>query len=160
MDWKAQNPGRSVEEYLRATSGARVSAQEKRARDTANIAISALPDVRNELLVLRDKLGPVGGRKMEIGRAIGSTDNTYVMLRANTDLAVSALSVIHFGARGNWQWLQDFKGNLDEGKLTYENLVSGWSVIEKWLRRYSKMGEEAIVDEGVPAPGVVNAPAR
>ena len=55
---------------------------------------------------------------MEIGRQIGTTDPQYVALRTNVDLMVSALSVMHFGARGNYQWLSDFRDNVNVGRLT------------------------------------------
>jgi hypothetical protein len=130
----------------------RLPAQEERAEDTAVLALGQLPYVAQELKSLRDSLGPLKGRVMEIGRVIGTTDPTYVKLRGDTDLAVSALSVIHFGARGNWQWLQDFRGNVDAGRLTYPDLVAGWQVIERWLRAYSTYGERAPVDREVSAP--------
>jgi hypothetical protein len=132
----------------------RLPAQEERAQQTANLALNQLPYVAQELKQLRDQVGPLKGRVMEIGRVIGTTDPTYVKLREDTDLAVSALSVIHFGARGNWQWLQDFRGNVDAGRLTYPDLVAGWQVLERWLRAYSTYGTQRPVDAEVNAPGV------
>lgn len=138
----------------------RLPAQESRAQNTAKLAVSQLPYVRNELMQLRDNLGPLRGRMMELGRVFG-TDNparpTWDKLVMDTDAAVSAFSVIHFGARGNWQWLNEFKGNVDAGTLTYPDLVAGWSVLERWLRAYQTYGESRPVDSEVSAPGVGRA---
>ncbi|MDE1941297.1 MAG: hypothetical protein KGI66_04215, partial [Patescibacteria group bacterium] len=139
-DWKKEHPGGTVEDYISATSGARVGAQEKSARDTAQVALQALPDMQTEMDQLQTKLGPLGGRTMEIGAKIGKTDPTYISLRENADLVISALSKVHFGARGSWQWLQDFKKNLAVGSLSYGDLQAGMKTTTQWLQRYAALG--------------------
>jgi hypothetical protein len=137
----------------------RLPAGEERAQQTAILAVSQLPYVKQEMLAIKDKLGPLSGRVMELGQVIGITDPNYSKLRLDTDAAVSAFSVIHFGARGNWQWLQEFKQNVDQGSLSYPNLVAGWQVLERWLRAYQTYGTQRPIDvtSGVNAPGVAGA---
>lgn len=137
----------------------RLPAQEERAQQTAILAVNQLPAIKQEILAIKDKLGPLQGRVMEIRRVIGNADPNYTKVVEDTDAAVSAFSVIHFGARGNWQWLNEFKSNVDAGTLTYPNLVAGWQVLERWLRAYQTYGTQRPIDEasGVDAPGVTGA---
>lgn len=133
----------------------RLPAQEQRTEDTATVALKAIPDIAGQLGQLRDKLelGPLQGRIQELRRSIGNADPTYVQLKTNIHLLVSALSVMHFGARGNQQWLQDFSANADAGAMNYDDLRAGLGVMEKWIRRYQTVGERGVVDDQVSAPG-------
>jgi hypothetical protein len=131
----------------------RLGQQEERAQQSARLAVSQLPYVKQEIMQLRDNLGPVKGRVMELGRIFGTNNPmrpTWDKLVEDTDVATSALSVIHFGSRGSVQWLEQFKSNVDAGTLAYPDLVAGWSVLERWLRAYQTYGTLPPQEEFAP----------
>jgi hypothetical protein len=133
MDWKAQNPGASVQDYWTA-KGTAVDPS------TVRTMTAAAPKVKyfvGRIGPLIDKvsgqLGPTAGRWNEFWTGkIGADNPDYVKLRTDVGLLQTMLMRMHVGARGGEYIMQHFQDMINQGKMSPNNLRAALGEIDAY----------------------------
>lgn len=82
---------------------------------------------------LKGELGPGAGRWNEFWAGkVGVADPKFTKLRTDIGLLQTALMRMHVGARGGEQMMEHFKGLIDSGKQSPENLTAALDAIDEY----------------------------
>lgn len=101
-------------------------------------------------------LGPLAGRWSEfMAGKVGAPNPEFTKLRTDVDLLQTLLLRMHVGARGGQQMLEKFKGMIDSGKQSPENLHAALSEIREYANDVLKEGPAQVAprSEITPGPG-------
>ena len=96
-----------------------------------------------------DGLGPMSSRWRELWAGkVGAEDTEFTKLRTNVGLLNTLLLRMHVGARGGQQMLEHFKGLLDSGKQSPQNMLAALEEIESYANDVANMGVSGPTSEG------------
>ena len=137
--------------------------QEKTAAGRANIVLSELPQVEQEMQANAADLGPVMGQwdKFVQGK-VGMDNPKFAHLRSSLMMAATAVAMAHAIGRLPENLREEFDSAINAPKQTAGNLIATLEAMKPWMKDMSTLAQPGVnqgINVGAGAGGGAQAPA-